>query len=77
MILCLMNMHVWWKGGRRLNQKLQAVLKKKTVEKKQVFDDNNKRSNKHEMQQDALQRKFQQITLNGTSIVRMNGPVCQ
>lgn len=49
---------------------MQAVLKKKTVEKKQVFDDNNKRSNKHEMQQDALQRKFQQITLSGTSIVR-------
>lgn len=56
---------------------MQAVLKKKTVEKKQVFDDNNKRSNKHEMQQDAIQRKFQQITLSGTSIVRMNGPVCQ
>lgn len=48
-----------------------------SFEKKQVFDDNNKRSNKHEMQQDALQRKFQQITLSGTSIVRMNGPVCQ
>lgn len=64
------------KGRRGVKPEIAGSFEEKDSRKK-VFDDNNKRRNKHEMQQDALQRKFQQITLSGTSIVRMNGPVCQ